>query len=56
MNEMGMTDTQFKGFISFLLGDIQDIQKKIDKETLEDEEIKEKLKAVIYKLDQIMKN
>jgi hypothetical protein len=56
MEDMGMTDTQFKGFISFLLDDIQEVQEKLEKETLTDEKVKEKVKKIADKLEQIMKD
>lgn len=56
MEDMGMTDTQFKGFISFLLDDIQEVQKKLDDETLQNEEVREKVKKIADKLERIMKD
>lgn len=56
MDTMGMTDTQFKGFVSFLLDDVEDVYKKLEKEQLQDEEIKEKVKRIADKLARIMQD
>lgn len=54
MEDMGMTDTQFKGFVSFLLDDIEEVYERLEKETLQDQAVKEKVKKIADKLERIM--
>jgi hypothetical protein len=48
---MGMTDSQFKGFVSFVLDDIKEVL-----ETLEEGKEKEKLKKVASNLQQTLED
>ena len=54
MDTMGMTDTQFKGFVSFLLDDVEEVYERLEKQTLKDQEGKEKVKKISDKLERIM--
>ena len=56
METMGMTDTQFKGCVSFLLDDVEEVYERLEKETLQDQEVKEKVKKIADKLERIMKD
>lgn len=47
----GMTDSQFKGFIRFVLGDIQDVL-----ETIPDSKEKEKLQKIADNLQQTLED
>lgn len=48
---MGMTDSQFKGFVRFVLDDIKEVL-----ETLEEGKEKEKLKKVASNLQQTLED
>lgn len=48
---MGMTDSQFKGFVRFVLDDIREVL-----ETLEEGKEKEKLKKVASNLQQTLED
>lgn len=54
MEDMGMTDKQFNGFLRLLIKDLKEIQKLIETENKKTSE--EKIQEIIDNLQQTMEN
>mgnify|MGYP000935385071 CR=1 FL=1 len=56
MEDMGMTDKQFNGFLRLVIDQMSEIQEMLDKETLKDKEILKKYKKLLDGLQKTLED